>query len=710
MSQLTSSSHLKEDNILDWFDLLSQQLASSQQRVLISCQGTQQYCDRVFDRLLSRFYDYTVLSNRALVTTATPFSKSEVLLGLEFGVVIVDLFDGLNPDVIAIAGGLVKSGGMLILLSQKPTNWSITDDQYACWQNEVVSPEATFIKYFFDRVAADSRACLRICEDQDLPEIPSLACTQATAIIDGKTREQAEILHQVNTWLRHPQSKFTLITANRGRGKSVCLGFIGDELVRRQQSSVCVTAYSRAAAEKLLVQLDDAIFASPDALIKNPVEADVLLIDEAAMLPYPVLTQLCTRYKQVVMATTTGGYEGTGQGFLLRFVARLPASQLLQLEIHDPVRWSAKDNLEKWLNACLLLDSGSADALGDPLKNDDNYRVLTRNDSQADIRLLLDIYRLMVSAHYRTRPSDLRALMENPDLLVVLAEREGQLQGVALLNAEGGIEETLCHQIYLGERRPKGHLLAQMLTAQASSKTFAKLRGLRIQRIAVLESRRRQGIGRQLVVLSRRFAAEHDYDYIGASFAFESESACFWKACEFNLTHISYAQGKSSGNHSVAVINPISPVCTALLGDMQQRIQSSLALWFCQYLVFIDRGSVIALLRYCGYAPRLSQFEIDEINAFGTGHKGFELCFVSLQKLVMQAVVVLPEDYSFHPWVIEKIVQNRDWKQLSKDKEIVGRKAIQSKLRELVDQILQADIGLLIKPDTIGTEQAGKIK
>jgi len=708
MSQLTSASHLPKDGFPDWFDLLNQQLEKSQQRVLISCQGGQPFCDRLLDRLLSRLQDYTVLSNRALLTSAIPFSKSEVLLGLEFRVVIVDLFDGLNPDVIAIAGGLVKSGGMLVLLSPKSTNWSIDSDRYACWQNDIVSPEATFIEYFFDRIAADSRACVRICEGQDLPEIPDLDCSQATAIIDGKTSEQAEILHQVDTWLRRPQSRFTLITANRGRGKSVCLGLIADELLRSQHYSVCVTAYSRAAAERLLAQLDDAVFASPDALIENPVEADVLFIDEAAMLPYPILFQLCARYKQVVMATTTGGYEGTGQGFLLRFIARLPESQLLQLEIRDPVRWSAQDNLEKWIDTCLLLDSDSSDNSGE--SSEVCYRILRRNESQADIGLLLEIYRLMVSAHYRTRPSDLRALMENPDLQMVLAECEGELQGVALLNVEGGIDEALCHQIYLGERRPRGHLLAQMLTAQAGSMSFAQLRGLRIQRIAVVESKRRQGIGRQLVEMSHRFAAEHDYDYVGASFAFESESAGFWKTCEFKLAHISYAQGKSSGNHSVAVINPLSPLCAELLSDMHRRIESSLALWFCQYLRFVDCDSVIALLRYFDFAPGLNQFEIDEIRAFGTGHRGFELSFVSLQKFVMQAVALLPEDYPFHPWLIEKIVQNRDWKQLSKDREIVGRRAMQSKLRELVEQILQADIGLLIKPDTIGAGRAGKIK
>ena len=703
MSRLNTSLSPQADDILNWFELLGRELRSTQQRLLVSCQGSQQYCDQIFERLQMQIQDCAVLSNRALIAGAIPFTKSEVLLGLEFSHVVVDLFDGLNADVVAIAGGLVKQGGILILLSENPSEWSIESDLFAIWQNNVNSPEPLFIRYFFDQVDEYPNTCLKVIEGQALPEIPRLTTTQSTAIVDGKTSEQAEILSQVNAWLRQSDSKFTLITANRGRGKSVCLGLIARELIKQLKLSVCVTAYSRASAAKLLAQLDAPVFASPDALIESPVSADVLLIDEAAMLPFPFLNQLCARYKQVVMATTTGGYEGTGQGFLLRFVEGLPANQLLHLEIHDPVRWSVNDSLEKWLDNCLLLNPVSP-----ILFSEDSiqcaFRVLSLAECQADIELLLKIYRLMVGAHYRTRPSDLRSLMENPDLIVVLAEYNDDPVGLALMNAEGGFDESMCEQIFLGQRRPKGHLLAQMLTAQANSKTFAQLRGLRLQRIAVAESKRREGIGRQLIKLSQQFASEYNYDYIGASFAFDCESAGFWKACDFDLVHISYGQGKSSGNHSVAVVNPLNETSSGLIGELQQRILSSLPLWCCQYLRAIDCDSVIALLRYIGYAPGLNQFEIDEIRAFGFGHRGFDLCFVSLQKFVMQAVVKLPEDFYVHPWLIEKIVQNREWAQLSIDDDIVGRKARLSKLRQLVKQILQADIGLCLKPDTIAPD------
>ena len=77
------------------------------------------------------------------------------------------------------------------------------------------------------------------------------------------------------------------------------------------------------------------------------------------MIPLSVLRQIKRQYPRLVMATTSGGYEGTGQGFMLRFMAALDSEQLLQLEIRDPVRWCRGDRLESWLNRVLMLEGES---------------------------------------------------------------------------------------------------------------------------------------------------------------------------------------------------------------------------------------------------------------------------------------------------------------------------------------------------------------
>ena len=52
-------------------------------------------------------------------------------------------------------------------------------------------------------------------------------------------------------------------------------------------------------------------------------------------------------------------------------------------------------------------------------------------DFRADLQ---QVYRLLNAAHYRTRPSDLRMLLENPDLLLIVARFEERVVGAVLLN------------------------------------------------------------------------------------------------------------------------------------------------------------------------------------------------------------------------------------------------------------------------------------
>ena len=683
MSNSVTQNNHSCNTTAQWVADLFAQMHNFQQRKLLSCQGTQQWCAHITQIIQTQGQSLIVLSNQTEYLNAVPFAKSETLLGQETGVVIVDLFQGLNADVLCIAAGLVRAGGLLVLLSPGPEHWQQTNDEYAIWQNDRVSPQIRFIDYFFEKINADMTACIRLRQGHDLPAILPVQQASMTALVDGKTGDQANVLEDIDRWLLNPRQRIVLITAHRGRGKSTCLGFIVRRLVEENDLSVCVTAYSRQSAAMLLAQFDTARFSSPDQIIQQKESADVLVIDEAAMLPFAMLEQLCRQFNRIVMATTTGGYEGTGQGFMLRFVAGISENELCSLQLHQPVRWGKNDCLENWLNDTLVLDSSVKPALTKPMAPE--FRIFDRKEDEARI---IEIYRLMVSAHYRTRPSDLRALMENPDLIPIVAESQQQLPGVALLNREGAFDETLTQQVSLGQRRLKGHLLAQMLTAQAGMTDFASFAGLRIQRIAVTEVRRRQGIGRGLIEFIESFAIENRYDYLGASFAFDSESAGFWQSCGFRLVHLGYGQGKSSGNHSVAVIKIINPALDAKMTQLEDKLRNSLPIWLCQFLQNMNVGNVISLLRYSRFNSELSEIEKNEVRAFTMGRKGFELCFVSLQRAVMQAIALSTATQRVHPWLIEKIVQNRDWNDLSHNPECQGRKSIQHKLRGLVEDLL----------------------
>jgi tRNA(Met) cytidine acetyltransferase len=695
MSNFSPSKSIHKDEITNWLGLLSDELRVTHQRLVLSVEGDLNWCGELFVTLQSRYTDALVISDRELGDRPVTFSRVETLLGSESSVVVVDLFNGLNPDILCIASGLVSCGGVLILLSPGPDKWRKVKDQFGIWQDNLVSRRPVFAETLFNSIRHPSNGGITLAQGKDLPPIPELPSAHPTPMISARTAEQLAVLIEIDDWLADQNQSIALITADRGRGKSTCLGILLSDLILNRQSSVLVTAPSRQSAAILLLQARlhskvefEIDFIAPDRLIAEQPGADILIIDEAAMLPYPMLQQLCRQFGKVIMATTTGGYEGTGQGFLLRFVARLPKARLRHLNLTLPVRWASGDCVEAWLESTLLLKPVPAVVPIDASsRNSCQFRVIDAAALGEDIALLEKIYSLMTSAHYRTRPSDLRMLMENPQLLVLLAEVGDDLVGVALLNREGGFDEKLCEQVHLGKRRPRGHLLAQMITAQAGDKHFASYRGLRVQRIAVLEPWRRTGIGRQLIENATKHAGDLGFDYIGASFALDSESAAFWQSCDFSLVHIGFALGKSSGNHSVAVLRSLNQALEQHILKLQDRLHSYLPVWLCQFLQSMDVASVVALLSLSRFYSTLSEMDLDEVHAFAHGHKGFELCFGSLQRFTMQKIVSLPRDTEIHPWLVEKAVQNHDWNRLDQASDFAGRKQAQQKLRQLIKSL-----------------------
>jgi tRNA(Met) cytidine acetyltransferase len=671
-------------DINSWMNSLLDQLLRNKQRQLVALQGPRTWCDAQFEKLFAADNSMLVLSNRKLVESAVSFGTADSCLGSESRLVALDLFEGFNADVLCIAAGLVQSGGVLIILSPRVEDWDLRTDRYASWQDQSRSPRARFAEYFFSALAADTETGILLTPGYEAGPMPTLPELMPTSIERGMTAEQGQCLQRIEQWLASGQSGIALINADRGRGKSTCLGL----LLKHLQLSlrILVTANSRKTTAQLLRLVPDAEFVAPDRLLLSCPAADLVIIDEAAMLPQSMLRQLHRLYPRLVMATTSGGYEGTGRGFMLRFVAQMEATRLMQLDLEMPVRWCQGDRLEAWLNRTLMLDSEPS--VGNALKEQltSCELLLLENPGDAEhLPLLKQVYRLMNAAHYRSRPSDLRMLMENPDLVLIVARSAELVVGAVLLNIEGGLDEALCEEIFLGRRRPRGHLLAQMLTAQAGIRNFAKYRGIRIQRIAVAEACRRQGLGTRLLERARVFGQQNSFAYLGASFALDPTSAGFWQQAQFSLVHVSYGRGKSSGEHSIAVLHPLKPALEADIQQMQQRIQQQLPIWMTQFLQTMDAAQVVALLRYAGFDAALNELEQREIDAFARGNKGFELCFVSLQKYVMHCIARSCDQPG--TLLIEKAIQNRNWELLERESGAEGRKHLQQRLRGQVEAL-----------------------
>ena len=126
-----------------------------------------------------------------------------------------------------------------------------------------------------------------------------------------------------------------VLTADRGRGKSSTLGIAAAQLlVERHGLDIIVTAPSVKAIEPVfshaiqrleVIEVVNAThirhqggslrFVAPDDLLKSKPDCDLLLVDEAAAIPIPMLKSMVGIYHRMVFSTTVHGYEGSGRGF-----------------------------------------------------------------------------------------------------------------------------------------------------------------------------------------------------------------------------------------------------------------------------------------------------------------------------------------------------------------------------------------------------------
>ena len=334
------------------------------------------------------------------------------------------------------------------------------------------------------------------------------------------------MLYEVITILhcaRGHRSRPLVLSADRGRGKSAALGLAAGRLLASGQAQrILLTAPSQATVQNVLRWADHhqgLQFFSPDRLLQERPDGDLLLIDEAAAIPTGLLVELLKHYHRIVFATTLHGYEGSGRGFAVRMRQILdqetPGWQHLQLA--TPIRWHQDDPLEPLLTRLLLLDAEVSTPTH--LAAEPSFQQLTQAQLLADEALLRQLFGLLVLAHYQTSPSDLRTLLDSPQLEIFALRQDEQLLAVTLLCREGDLPGELAEAIWAGRRRPRGQLLPQSLLAHAGYQDAGTYRYARIMRIAVHPRWQGQGLGRRLVAGLERHYRRQGLDFLGCAFA-----------------------------------------------------------------------------------------------------------------------------------------------------------------------------------------------
>ncbi|MHC4221286.1 MAG: tRNA(Met) cytidine acetyltransferase TmcA domain-containing protein, partial [Planctomycetota bacterium] len=183
MANTSPTKNPQQDKITPWLQQLADHLWETHQRMVLSIQGDQSWCSELFCAVQLAYADVRVISDHELGSKPVSYAKIETLLGSESSVVVVDLFDGLNPDVLCIASGLVRCGGLLILLSPEPHNWGMINDRYGVWQDNARSSSPVFIEYIFNSIRDELSGGLTLAQGQDIPPVPELPEALPTPLI-----------------------------------------------------------------------------------------------------------------------------------------------------------------------------------------------------------------------------------------------------------------------------------------------------------------------------------------------------------------------------------------------------------------------------------------------------------------------------------------------------------------------------------------------
>ena len=410
----------------------------------------------------------------------------------------------------------------------------------------------------------------------------------------AKTVDQAKaLLNFVDAISEKTLRSTVTLTAARGRGKSATLGVAIAAAIAHGYSNIFITSPSPENLKTLfefvfkafdalnyLDHVDYTIIQStnPDfnkAIVRVNVhrqhrqtiqyirpqdayalgQAELVVIDEAAAIPLPLVRKLMGPYL-VFMASTINGYEGTGRSLSLKLIQQLRdqsrgASKLnsgadaevtdrstgkattngdnasgrgralREITLTEPIRYSQGDSVEKWLNKVLCLDatvpSSKLNTQGCPHPSKCELLHVNRDTlfsfHPVSEKFLQQMIALYVASHYKNSPNDLQLMSDAPAhqlfVLVPPVDDDSSRLPEPLCVIQVALEGQISRQSVLSSlsrgQRAGGDLIPWLVSQQFQDEEFAGLSGARIVRIATNPEYTNMGYGSRALTLLTDF-------------------------------------------------------------------------------------------------------------------------------------------------------------------------------------------------------------
>ena len=577
-------------------------------------------------------------------------SKFKASLGLETELLVWDLLDEVRPDALAATSGALAGGGILITLARNELRKLASERR---WYQILRESETTLV------LSQDNF-------DKELSVLPSKSQAEAFSAPEMGSRKQAlqlneeqqNCIEQIENLVSGHRHRPLVIRADRGRGKSTLLGVAAAQLINQNNAITIVLATNQSASIKVLewhfrqnlqnAEHENRLKVMPcDAILNDHPECSLLLIDEAASVPLPVLEALLRQFSRVVMASTLHGYEGSGRGFDLKLQQILERcdQQGKVIALDTPVRWAPHCPLEQTINhAFILKTSFSPEEKISPV-SEPILKWLRPATLACDEVMLKEIFSLLVLAHYQTRPSDLAMLMDNPALHIAILQAQGGIVAAALCIDEHMPEASdtkLAEDIISGKRRLIGRLLPQALATFYGDTQWLEHRMLRVMRIVVHPHQQNRGLGSLLLNEVEKYAMDNEFDACSVSFGADERLISFWQRAGYRCMRLSYKADASSGVRSSMLVKPLSKPIKGLCDHYQPYFHRHLLSGLNHFYQDLQPELLPALLQGSKQQDlddphHLNEAARSKLSRFATSGSATWDCWPELQALVLHS-------------------------------------------------------------------------
>lgn len=548
---------------------------------------------------------------KACVVTCT-YKKSITLLGRTFSAMAVCDFAQMTPSVLLRAFETVAGGGPIVLLFEGANSRRDVRDTNidACKKYKAGCVKSRYFRRilrqllrseFVATIKSSMHTAQRLQSSLKRASVRTLCikardkCCDINAVM---TAEQLSAYEHIAAKMKSKTFR-VILYGPRGRGKSTVLGALAAHAAIEGVPRVVVTAPSLSCAEAVLVHCEQALAAA--TVLKRSIhsgderkkiivggcvieyvapefvdtqDVDLLIVDEAAALGHRALDRML-KAKRVLLASTIGGYEGTGRSIAMKVLKR---EEIYAISMEQPVRYAANDPVEQWLREMVLFDVGCA-SLGEDT-SPENCVLLAVNKRRLlrDERTLAALCSLFTQCHYRSSPDDLMAVVDCPRMcLIVLCTGSEDAEAAVFCAMQIAIEGP----VEMGTKKD-GNQMPWALYEFHNAECFLRRPCARIVRIAVHPSQRRQGIGSLcLDMLCRTFFNEGRgqrwrvpsssgvfaplsscevpaVDYIGAGFGLEHRMLMFWLKNGYQPLYVRGERSMQTGEHTIIVAKALA--------------------------------------------------------------------------------------------------------------------------------------------------------